>query len=435
MSNYRVWLDSVLRSDGATVANYQPGNYTGTLNASAWANSIGAAPSLAQATGGNQPIILPFSGQKYAYLPGVAGNYLSTPNAAANQITGDIDLRYIGVIPNWSGTGQFIAKWKAAGTKAYWFGLVSGVLQWYASVDGTTLSDSDKRSTSSVSFSNNTLGGVRVTKLASTGEIKFYTSIDSGLSWVQLGTTVAGSIFNIVNIAASVEIGSNGDGTGNLFAQSPRRAQIYNGINGNLAVDYNAADWPETSTNGATQASSTTGELWTLSNTGVKPAQIVGSPSLLFDGVAHYMAMIATLNQPTTWYAVLSLTQYNNGGDIYYMDGNGTAVDFVQRTGGTTIQQFAGGFGASAAGPTAKTFNVFTIGWSGASSFWGVNGGAANTGNAGTNNPGGLVVGGKSDKSPSGQMQAKEIIIRNVADSAATQAQIQALLKAIHGTP
>ena len=34
-----------------------------------------------------------------------------------------------------------------------------------------------------------------------------------------------------------------------------------------------------------------------------------------------------------------------------------------------------------------------------------------------------------------GNIQVKEIIIRNVADSAATQAQIQALLRAIHGTP
>ena len=53
----RTLLSNLLKTDGSTVADYQPGNYTGGLNASAWLNSIGAAPSLAQASGAAQPTI------------------------------------------------------------------------------------------------------------------------------------------------------------------------------------------------------------------------------------------------------------------------------------------------------------------------------------------------------------------------------------------
>ena len=56
-TNPRAQLNTLLSSLGSTVADYQPGNYTGTLNASAWLNSIGPAPSLAQASGAAQPTI------------------------------------------------------------------------------------------------------------------------------------------------------------------------------------------------------------------------------------------------------------------------------------------------------------------------------------------------------------------------------------------
>jgi len=54
----RTALSTLLGADGNTKANYQLGiGLTGTTNCSAWANQIGTAGSLAQATGVNQPII------------------------------------------------------------------------------------------------------------------------------------------------------------------------------------------------------------------------------------------------------------------------------------------------------------------------------------------------------------------------------------------
>lgn len=56
---YRSALSNLLRSDGATVADYDMSlGVTGTTNASAVANQIGAAGPLLQATGANQPQIV-----------------------------------------------------------------------------------------------------------------------------------------------------------------------------------------------------------------------------------------------------------------------------------------------------------------------------------------------------------------------------------------
>ena len=41
----------------------------------------------------NDPLRLPYDGEKYVRLPGTAGNYISTPDSAALDITGDIDIR------------------------------------------------------------------------------------------------------------------------------------------------------------------------------------------------------------------------------------------------------------------------------------------------------------------------------------------------------
>src|SRR3990167_4320722 len=74
-----------LLSDGNTAAWYQPGiGVTGEPNASLWANWVngtaGTAADLAQDTSANQPVYLEHTGANYVYLPGVAGNKLTTPD-------------------------------------------------------------------------------------------------------------------------------------------------------------------------------------------------------------------------------------------------------------------------------------------------------------------------------------------------------------------
>src|SRR5574343_1327757 len=47
-------------------------------------NAIGATGDFIQTTAANQPLALVHTGTNYAWLPGVAGNFFSTPNAAGN---------------------------------------------------------------------------------------------------------------------------------------------------------------------------------------------------------------------------------------------------------------------------------------------------------------------------------------------------------------
>jgi len=95
----------------------------------------------------------------------------------------------------------------------------------------------------------------------------FFTG-ENGITWNQLGTTVAGT-------SGAINDSASNPGIGNVFfAQSNvYRAQLYNA--GVLTNDFNPMDAPETSVNGTTWVSSTTGETWTLVSTGANPARII----------------------------------------------------------------------------------------------------------------------------------------------------------------
>ena len=72
---------------------YKPGvGVTGTLTASNWADQSGNGRDLAQATGANQPIYLPYSGTPYGWVPAVIGNAFSCPKPAT-ALTGDICIK------------------------------------------------------------------------------------------------------------------------------------------------------------------------------------------------------------------------------------------------------------------------------------------------------------------------------------------------------
>ena len=50
----------------------------------------------------NDPKYLDWDGENYVYLPGVSGNYLSVPDEAALDITGDIDIRVQVAMDDWT---------------------------------------------------------------------------------------------------------------------------------------------------------------------------------------------------------------------------------------------------------------------------------------------------------------------------------------------
>jgi hypothetical protein len=207
----------------------------------------------------NEPLLLGHTGENYLYLPGVAGNYASTPDAAALDITGDIDIRVRVAMDDWTPAADIglVSKWNGAVTQsAYLFNVNSGSgrLSLYWSTNGTTVSNSI--STVSPTISDGAALWVRVTFDVDNGsggnDVAFFTAPDQATepsSWTQLGTTVttAGTT-SIFNSTAPLEVGSwQGGVVGNAAAKF-YRAIVRDGIGGTVAFD---ADFTTGITSGA----------------------------------------------------------------------------------------------------------------------------------------------------------------------------------------
>lgn len=202
-------------------------------------------------------------GAAYLLLDGSSGCYASTPDAAVNSITGDIDIRVKVAMDDWTPSviSRFVGKFQVAGQQSYFAGiLTTGVLFFEFSTDGST--SIAGFSSVATGFADGSAHWIRMTRVSASGVITFYTSED-GVTYTQLGTTAspgAGAIFNSTSV---IEVGSYIGGTLQRLAGKIYRAQIYNGIAGTLAVDFNLANVIK----GATSFSTPTGEVWTVNGT------------------------------------------------------------------------------------------------------------------------------------------------------------------------
>jgi hypothetical protein len=267
--------DFTALADGATSFVEATGK-TVTVNSASGADS-------------NDPKLLEHDGEQYVYLPGVAGNYLSTPDSAALDITGDIDLRAEVALDDWTPAASqvLIAKRDDA--------VISNDYSFMMNSAGALVLHTRKpddsawntaTSTVAVAASDGDVLWVRATRASATGTVTFYTSpTGEDGTWTQLGATVATTAEGIRAGTAALEVGSRNAGVNDLLTGKVFRAQVYDGIDGTLVADFNAADASEpfaTVTGGA-------GETWTFnrSDSGRKLA-VVDRTMLLF-GTDDYL--------------------------------------------------------------------------------------------------------------------------------------------------
>jgi len=225
----------------------------------------------------------------YVYLPGVASNYLSVPDEAALDITGDIDLRAYVAMDDWTpaSNNDLIGKYNS-GDESFFFRLHDdGDLSFSHSSDGSTVTQD--RSTEGVSVADGAALWVRVTLDVDNGssehETKFYTS-DDGSTWTQLGATVTSAgTTSIFASTTEVQIGTRGDGA-NPSAGKVYRAQILDGIDGTPVLD---VDCSQIASGADTSFTALTGQTVTInrSTSGRKSVAVV-SPVWLF-GTDDYM--------------------------------------------------------------------------------------------------------------------------------------------------
>lgn len=219
--------------------------------------------------------------EAYLDLPGVAGNSASTPDAAANRITGDIGVRLIGTPDSFtpaSAQAQ-ISKSESAGNRGSWFIRLqtNSRLQVQNSVDGIV---TDKTFTSSEVLPITATGfgfDLDVDDGAGNATCDFVYTTD-GLTWLALGAQqVSAGTTSLFNSTAAVRIGAINI-TGNPAAGRYYRAQIYNGIGGTLAVDFD----PRRFSSGKLTATMATGEEWTIAQ--AQSGSPLNDPARVVDG-------------------------------------------------------------------------------------------------------------------------------------------------------
>jgi hypothetical protein len=223
---------------------------------------------------------LRFDGESlFGDLPGAAGDYFSTPDSAALDITGDIDLRayvefddpadlgvgaaYHSIIARYGG-GNTPPSTRSYNLRVDDDGAV--ILAWS---DGTTEFSTTKTGIVTAGFS----GWIRATLDVDNGaggyDAKVFTS-DDGETWTQRGSTVTGgSTTSIVAGDEELKIGSNFTAS-NAAVCRVRVAHVYDGIDGTLVADFN----PDRDGGARSLTSSTSGEVWSVN----------GGAALRFDG-------------------------------------------------------------------------------------------------------------------------------------------------------
>lgn len=271
----------------------------------------------------------------YVSLPGTAGNYLSTPDAAALDITGDLELVARVALTDWTPAAVqvVLAKWDASTNCSYALRVdVAGTLALTWTTTGAVGATITKTSTVALGVADNRAYWIKATLDVNNGaagnDVKFYWADDQEDEpsvWTQLGATVTtAGVTSIYSGSATLAIGAISSGS-NLLTGRAYRAIVRNGIGGTSAFD---ADMTRLTNEAATTFSATTGQTVTLAQSGSPATAIVSAAAV-------------TTNDGLWWFKPVTSPTLNMGGvrvqhgfaetlredvGVFYPLGRGSAV-------------------------------------------------------------------------------------------------------------
>jgi lysophospholipase L1-like esterase len=260
------------------------------------------------------PIILNAgsAGARSIRFTGVRGRNIT--NSLIGNITGDLDVSAEVAIDNWGSASpqSIISKFDNA-TGGFNFHVDTGFLK----LEVSSSAYANKQSTVATGFTAGTKAWIRATYIASTGAVAFYTGTD-GVTWTQLGTTVAGTVTGAIVQTATLkdyEIGSKtGPSTGGPGVAFPLIGNIYNarlrqGIGGPILNPQPIESWYEYNAGGATIAGSQT--LY------IKNGSVPGADMTFLNNTLHINKQLQDA-QPSITFISCSHNDLSSSGKDYY---------------------------------------------------------------------------------------------------------------------
>jgi hypothetical protein len=177
-------------------------------------------------------------------LDGVSPGRASTPDTAALDIVGDLDVRVHLAMDDWTPAAATaaVSKWLTVGVdQRSWTTRIntSGTLALFWSENGTAVLSAT--STAAPTVADGEALWLRYTLDVNNGaagrDITFYTSTD-GETWTQLGTTVTqAGVTSIHSGTAEVNVGAYNNGGSERLAGRVFSAEIRSGINGTIVAN------------------------------------------------------------------------------------------------------------------------------------------------------------------------------------------------------
>lgn len=248
-----------------------------------WVAATGETWTVQRSSGAdtNDPLFLPYAGEKYLALPGIAGNYASTPSTPATQVTGDMQLDADVHPDSWRPglSATLIAK-RSGSTGEYCFRIFgggSGVLHlfWY---EGATIRIATSTVAPPADAGRLRLRATRAFS-GSIATVKFFTSTD-GVAYTQLGANVVLTAGPPTPTALPLAVAADEPATMRVYS-----AAVRSGVDGPVVARFDASRSVEPHTT----VSSATGETWTITRAATgRKAALVDRALFLF-GTDDYM--------------------------------------------------------------------------------------------------------------------------------------------------
>ena len=218
-------------------ANVDSVQYFNTLNANTVSSNV-----VTETTGA----LINSSTAQFGDLPGVSGDNFSTPDSVAASITGDTLHRFDVALTDYT-TMPSNSELMSQLSGNYIYVLPTSIRAFYVlDVGGTIQINSTARLDSILSSGQRAI--IEVARNSITGDVTF------SVNGVQLGAVVSGTS-GVLDASTTGSVLLGRQLAGRIYS-----AQVYDGIDGTLAVDFDAGDYES----GSTWASSETGETWTI---------------------------------------------------------------------------------------------------------------------------------------------------------------------------